>query len=98
MTDVAQYLAAEGIEVKPQRFWRNARFGRDGRISADLNGCLTHRNVCDLILWPDGQEECMICARERQPEASMSNPAFHLRPFWEWQPPRIIAALGRAGE
>jgi hypothetical protein len=70
-----------------ERFWRNVVFGNDGRPSADLNGCTIHRNVCDLVRWPDGSKECMICARDRQSEASMPNPAYHMRPMWEWTAP-----------
>jgi len=70
--------------MKPELFWRNVTFGKDGRPRADLNGCKIHRNVCDLIRWPNGNEECMICARERQPEAQMENAAFHMKPYWEW--------------
>ena len=71
----------------PERIWRNARMMPDGRPQADLNGCHTHRNVCDLIRWPDGTEECMFCACDRQPEAKLSNPAFRMKPYWEWVKP-----------
>lgn len=70
---------------RPESIWRNTRFGKDGRPTSDLNGCTVHRNVCDLIRWPDGTEECVMCARDRQPEASLPNAAFHMRPYWEWR-------------
>jgi hypothetical protein len=75
---------AATVAALPQRMWRNVRFGPDGRPSADLNGCAVHRNVCDLIRWPDGQEECLFCARDRQPAMATANPAFNLPPFVEW--------------
>ena len=68
----------------PELFWRNARMMPDGRPQADLNGCRVHTNVCDMVRWPNGAEECAICARERQPEASMQNAAFRMKPYWEW--------------
>ena len=40
---------------------------QDGRPISRLNGCKIHQNVCDLVAWPDGEEECMMCARDRQP-------------------------------
>lgn len=71
----------------PVKFLPNLRF-EAGRPVSDLNGCRAHRNVSDMIRWPSGNEECALCARDKQ-EARMTpgqrkNPAFHLEPYWEW--------------
>lgn len=68
----------------PERLLLNAKIGPDGRIWSSLNGCLVHKNVCDVIRWPDGTIECLMCAGDRQPEATVHNAAFHMKPYWEW--------------
>lgn len=71
----------------PERYFPIVR-REGGRPISVLNGCKIHTNVCDLVRWDDGEEECMLCARDRQisrltPEQH-ANAAFHLPYISEW--------------
>ena len=69
----------------PERIPRNVVMGADGRITSDLV-CTVH-NCTELLRWPDGTEECLLCARDRQPAMKSENPAYFMPPYWEWNPP-----------
>ena len=49
------------------------------------NSCTVH-NCIELLRWSDGTEECLLCARDRQPAMKSENPAYFMPPYWEWSP------------
>ncbi len=51
------------------------------------NSCTVHNYCGESLRWSDGTEECLLCARDRQPAMKSENPAYFMPPYWEWNPP-----------
>ena len=61
------------------------RIGRYGGITSGAL-CTAH-NCIEFLRWPDGKEECIHCARDRQPAMQSENLGYFTPPYWEWSPP-----------
>jgi len=86
-----------GILERPKKVLNGAHPGPGGRIIS-YRHCAVHP-CTEKIIWPDGREECAMCARDRQ-EALMTprqrkNVAFNMPKYVDWVPPPLIDELGK---
>lgn len=73
----------------PRRYFPITRWeGNPPRPVSYFNGCKIHSNMCDLVVWDDGTEECMGCAGDRQvtrmTDLQKKNVAFNMPYIKDW--------------